>query len=443
MAESSRDRLLKQFRELVGERLGKITRSLMELEGGPSPEEGKSALRELHGLKGEARMMGFADVNRLVHEMEELVRIAEPQGYALTGGSTDALLVAADAVLDLVGAAESGTPPEVEKLVDWLKARTGAELELRGGPKPRRARRRPPRPRARRERRAGRAARRRRSTAAARRAPSDKQLDGSLRISQQSLEVLTTAATNLTQSSPGAGRSSPRAGYSLARELAQIARAAEDLGAGGAELAARLTRAKETAAQLHREEKLLANEELKDLSQLAEEVQTLRMLPLSVLFEPYPRMVRDLAKELGKEVELVVEGEETRADRSVRRGAARSAPAPGAQRARPRPRVARGAGARGQAGEGAAAAVRRPRGRADRAPRRGRRRRASTRRAAPGRGAQGAAGRGRRAALSDAGGARSDLPLRASPRRRRRRTSPAAASGSTWCGCGCRRSAAT
>ena len=46
-------------------------------------------------------------------------------------------------------------------------------------------------------------------------------------------------------------------------------------------------------------------------------MQRLRMLPLSVLFEPYPRMVRDLARELGKEVELVVDGEDTRADRAV------------------------------------------------------------------------------------------------------------------------------
>ena len=58
----------------------KITRTLMELEAGPDPEAGQGALRELHGLKGEARMMGFADINTLVHEMEELVRSTEPPG---------------------------------------------------------------------------------------------------------------------------------------------------------------------------------------------------------------------------------------------------------------------------------------------------------------------------------------------------------------------------
>ncbi|MFP2934742.1 chemotaxis protein CheA, partial [Pyxidicoccus sp. 3LG] len=91
----------------------------------------------------------------------------------------------------------------------------------------------------------------------------------------------------------------------------------EEPGPAGAALAARLNTAKELAAALHRESKLLSNAELRDLGMVVEEVQTLRMLPLSVLFEPYPRMVRDLSRALGKEVELVVDGEDTRADRAV------------------------------------------------------------------------------------------------------------------------------
>src|SRR6476620_12250377 len=114
----ARERLLKQFRDLVGERVDKITKSLMELENGPNPDAGKQALRELHGLKGEARMMGFADVNTVVHEMEELVRSTQVAGFQLTGGSTDALLVAADAVMVLSGASQSGdAPPEVATIV--------------------------------------------------------------------------------------------------------------------------------------------------------------------------------------------------------------------------------------------------------------------------------------------------------------------------------------
>ena len=81
---SAREKLLGQFRELLVERLEKIGRFLMQLEAGPDAEAGKAALRELHGLKGEARMMGFAEINSVVHEMEEVVRVTEKGAYALT-----------------------------------------------------------------------------------------------------------------------------------------------------------------------------------------------------------------------------------------------------------------------------------------------------------------------------------------------------------------------
>jgi two-component system chemotaxis sensor kinase CheA len=306
MAESSRDKLLKQFRELCAERLERITQSLVSLESGPSSERGKAALRELHGLKGEARMMGFSDINTLVHEMEGLVRVAEPAGFALSSGSTDALLVATDAVLILSGAAQ-GTPPDVGKLVEWLKQRAQGEAQLAGGKPaggapaaqaqaPEHLPAAPPRPSA---PRAG-----------------EGRLEGGVRIGSASLDLLTTAVTNLSQIARRRELASRRR-LGLSRELAQLSRFAEDLGSAGVDLVARLNRAKDAAAELHRQEKLLSNEELKDLSQLSEEIQALRMLPLSVLFEPSPRMVRDLARDLGKEVELVVEGEDTRADRTV------------------------------------------------------------------------------------------------------------------------------
>ncbi|MEG5127769.1 hybrid sensor histidine kinase/response regulator [Microcoleus sp. ARI1-B5] len=46
-------------------------------------------------------------------------------------------------------------------------------------------------------------------------------------------------------------------------------------------------------------------------------IRTLRLLPLSTIFNLFPRAVRDLAKREGKEVELVIEGGETRADKRI------------------------------------------------------------------------------------------------------------------------------
>ncbi len=52
-------------------------------------------------------------------------------------------------------------------------------------------------------------------------------------------------------------------------------------------------------------------------SELQERLLKLRMSPMSQVYARFPRMVRDLAHQLGKEVDFVLEGEDTELDRSV------------------------------------------------------------------------------------------------------------------------------
>jgi len=51
--------------------------------------------------------------------------------------------------------------------------------------------------------------------------------------------------------------------------------------------------------------------------QLQDQVTGLRMLPIETVFNRFPRVVRDIAMRLDKEVQLVIEGKETELDRSV------------------------------------------------------------------------------------------------------------------------------
>ncbi len=51
--------------------------------------------------------------------------------------------------------------------------------------------------------------------------------------------------------------------------------------------------------------------------QLQDQVTGLRMLPIETIFNRFPRVVRDIAARLDKEVQLVIEGKETELDRSV------------------------------------------------------------------------------------------------------------------------------
>ena len=52
-------------------------------------------------------------------------------------------------------------------------------------------------------------------------------------------------------------------------------------------------------------------------TQLQDQVTGLRMLPIDSVFSRFPRVVRDVAAKLGKDVTLVVDGKETELDRSV------------------------------------------------------------------------------------------------------------------------------
>jgi two-component system chemotaxis sensor kinase CheA len=53
------------------------------------------------------------------------------------------------------------------------------------------------------------------------------------------------------------------------------------------------------------------------IRELHERVMAIRLLPISYLFNRFPRMVRDTAAQLGKQVNLVIEGEETELDRTL------------------------------------------------------------------------------------------------------------------------------
>jgi two-component system chemotaxis sensor kinase CheA len=50
---------------------------------------------------------------------------------------------------------------------------------------------------------------------------------------------------------------------------------------------------------------------------LQEAVMSIRMIPMSLVFNRFPRMLRDLAAKLGKKVELVTQGEATELDKGL------------------------------------------------------------------------------------------------------------------------------
>ena len=78
----------------------------------------------------------------------------------------------------------------------------------------------------------------------------------------------------------------------------------------------------------HTQRNQFTNDSLEELSQISdhlsriigdlqESVMQARMLPIEQLFNRFPRMIRDLTRDLGKDIELVIEGKDTELDRTL------------------------------------------------------------------------------------------------------------------------------
>ncbi len=85
-----------------------------------------------------------------------------------------------------------------------------------------------------------------------------------------------------------------------------------------AELVIKRTQVESVAEQYDLDE---LNKQLKPLSKVTTDLQDavmeMRMVPINLVFNRFPRLVRDLAQELDKEINLVMEGEDTELDRTI------------------------------------------------------------------------------------------------------------------------------
>ncbi len=81
----------------------------------------------------------------------------------------------------------------------------------------------------------------------------------------------------------------------------------------------RLVRIAETAVEQGADRSLAraAHDTSRLVSSLQEEVLQARMVPVGQVFDRFPRLVRDVARELGKDVKFVMEGREIELDRSL------------------------------------------------------------------------------------------------------------------------------
>jgi two-component system, chemotaxis family, sensor kinase CheA len=106
----NREEFISYFRDEAEELLQQIDADLLKLEefassGGSDPEIVNSLFRALHTVKGSAGMLGFTDVQNLAHKLENLCDLLRKDRMPLSESAVDILFSGRDLLTELVEAA--------------------------------------------------------------------------------------------------------------------------------------------------------------------------------------------------------------------------------------------------------------------------------------------------------------------------------------------------
>ncbi|MEO6771944.1 MAG: ATP-binding protein [Kofleriaceae bacterium] len=77
------DEIVQQFRAMALVRIAEIEAAWAHVRSSLAEDASLAIQREIHTLKGESRMVGMLDVNKVCHKLEDLVDIARARGYAV------------------------------------------------------------------------------------------------------------------------------------------------------------------------------------------------------------------------------------------------------------------------------------------------------------------------------------------------------------------------
>ncbi len=342
--------LLGCFKAEAVERLQKLDDGILALEkDGMDDSVLDSLFREAHTLKGAAAMIGCAEISALAHGFEDILSGLK-KGDVAIGKVTGVLFQCCDAIKEILEALDGSSNPEVdvEKLLRSFDRLLASKPEKKGGGSKKAARKKTPdkspveTP--------GKASvetaveveeeipKEEDAPAESLNQQTNRRAEEMIHVATDKLDCLANTVGEIVIS-----RAKLAGGVDVLRHLSEVVRhqnrvigETSDLlvkskligdDSVSEELAEALSRYKESNKDLA-ELVLNAYGEQHDtmcrfetiIDQLDGDVTALRMRPISTVFELFPRIVRDLAEEYGKSVELEIEGGETELDRSMLEG---------------------------------------------------------------------------------------------------------------------------
>lgn len=326
MVEFDRSAFIAKFREEAGDKLQALNEGVIALEAEPDDRELiEQMLRDAHTLKGSGRMVGLIEVSDIAHRLEDVMVAVRDGALHYTADMSDTFFEALD---DIRYLSEHATDEEAEPVdVDGVLARLAA---LVGGgpaqPAPAQA------PEAAADAEAGTAGE---VPAAAAEEEHLKVTEmTTFRVRADQVDSLLNLVSEVViaqikQEQRGSDLRGlvARAGITAKSWLALRERIEESVPEGDPDRERLEEALREFDEALGHQRKSLfeatkghaddmgrASAVVDDLQHAAME---LRMLPVSTVFAQYPRAVRDLARDAGKQVELVIEGGDTELDKKV------------------------------------------------------------------------------------------------------------------------------
>jgi two-component system sensor histidine kinase and response regulator WspE len=318
--------LLDLFRTELETHSRVLEEGLVATEARQDPTKIQTLMRAAHSLKGASRIVGLDSAVRLAHAMEDMLTAAQRGERQLTGADFDLLLRGTDVFSGLAAREPTAIPTAVAESSGRIEelarqfteplrpaAASPASTPVSAAPAASAATSAPAAPP---------------MAAVVPKAQAEKAEDASVRVSVQNLNRLTGFAGEclvevktlrpLTQTVQRIKQH--HSVLSNAVEQALQAMGKESM----AEVSAGLQEALEHAGWIHTAIPSYMTElerfsrKLEHLAnRLYDEAVASRMRPFSDGLHGFSRMVRDLAKSLGKNVRFVIEGESTRVDRDI------------------------------------------------------------------------------------------------------------------------------
>jgi len=336
-------KFLARFVEEAREHCSRINQGLIDLENTPGDAEMLNALfRSAHTIKGSSRMMKLAGVTELAHHMEDVLDAVRGGRLSLAAPVSDALFRGVDALsllLDKVSAGDTGQMPpeslckELAQVAEGQASQAGQMQAAAARPaapapqapavpaQPAPAAQPAPVPPAAPAPAPAPATATATATATEAQPPAAKgKATEYLRVSAGKLDDLVRLMGEIVSEHGRSRRQVARLRElerAVTRHLAAVGEALgslEDQGRELVEAGCALQVALRTAVRDLYDGSLLQSHLVGDLQETS---LKLSMQPLSTVFDPLRRTVRDLAHEHGKDIEFAVHGGETELDRKI------------------------------------------------------------------------------------------------------------------------------